>query len=116
MSEDDLERRVTDLEPVEELRSRADETGSDASAARVLAAGADHDVSGVRAELRTRTRALSALRQTQLEQGQRLDRLEDEVDRGFAQVGASVARVEQDLATVRAGVQQTVDLLTDHED
>ncbi len=50
----------------------------DASAARELAAGAERDVPEVRA-VSAHTRALNALRETQVEQGQALDR-------GFAEM------------------------------
>jgi hypothetical protein len=52
-------------------------------------------VSEVRAELRTHTRALHALRQTQLEQGVRLPRVETEVREGFATTGAGMARISE---------------------
>ncbi len=65
---DDLESRVTSLEhEVVRLREQVAITSSDAAAARVLAAGADRDVSEVRAELRAHTQGLNALRETQLE-------------------------------------------------
>jgi hypothetical protein len=65
---DDLELRVTSLErEVIRLREQVTLTSSDAAAARVLAAGADRDVSEVRAELRAHTQGLNALRETQLE-------------------------------------------------
>jgi hypothetical protein len=65
--------------------------------ARVLAMGADHDVSVVEDALRAHVGTLNALRTTQLEQGQmikkiqvehgqRLDRLEHKVDDGFSMV------------------------------
>jgi hypothetical protein len=65
---DDLESRVTSLEhEVVRLREQVAITSSDAAAARVLASGADRDVSEVRAELRAHTQGLNALRETQLE-------------------------------------------------
>ena len=70
---------------------------TDASAARDLAAGADRDVSEVRAELRAHTRALNALRETQVEQGQAMDR-------GFAEM-----RARLDQAT--GGLDQILGLL-----
>jgi len=54
------------------MREQAAITSSDAAAARVLAGGADRDVSEVRAELRAHTQALNALRETQLEQAQKM--------------------------------------------
>lgn len=102
---DDLESRVTAVErAVAELRERQVLTASDAAAARTLASGADRDVSEVRAELRAHTSALNALRETQLEQGRRLDSLEQVVSDGFADVG-------QGFATVHAGMAQIVQLL-----
>ena len=72
-SDKDLENRVGILEQeVAQLREQAALSSSDATAARVLAAGADRDVSEVRSELRAHTRALNALRETQLEQGRML--------------------------------------------
>jgi hypothetical protein len=67
-SDNDIENRVGILErEVARLREQAALTSSDAAAVRVLAAGADHDVSEVRSELRAHTRALNALRETHLE-------------------------------------------------
>jgi chromosome segregation ATPase len=97
----DLETRVGILErEVARLREQAALTGSDAAAARVLAAGADHDVSEVRSELRAHTRALNALRETQLEQGESIARLEQNV----TGVRQDVAGVKQDVAGLRQNV------------
>ncbi len=61
--DDDLEARLTSLErEVARLREQVALTSTDAAAARVLAAGADRDVSEVRAELRAHTQSLNALR------------------------------------------------------
>jgi len=70
---DDLDRRLHIVEAeVARMREQAAITSSDAAAARVLAGGADRDVSEVRAELRAHTQALNALRETQLEQAQKM--------------------------------------------
>lgn len=91
---DDLENRVAVLErAVARLREQAALTSSDAAAARVLAAGADHDVAEVRAELRAHTQALNALRETQLEQGQRMTD-------GFTTVSSGMARITELLQTI----------------
>jgi nitrogen-specific signal transduction histidine kinase len=86
-SDEDLARRVAALE---EAVRRLDEQGAvsaaDSAAARVLASGADRDVSEVRAELRAHTQALNALRETQREQG---DALRD----GFAKVNTTLQRI-----------------------
>ncbi len=89
--DDDLEPRVAALEDdVAELRERMDQSSADAAAARVLAAGADEDVSEVRSELRSHNRTLNALRQTQLDQGRRMDAGFARVDRQLAEVGATM--------------------------
>jgi len=86
------------------LREQVAIAGADAAVARTLAAGADHDVSEVRAELRGHTRALNALRETQLEQGRaiaelrtdltrRIDGLEREMREGFAVLGTGMAQI-----------------------
>ncbi|MGQ0624464.1 MAG: hypothetical protein ACT4PP_07415 [Sporichthyaceae bacterium] len=83
----DLERRVSTLESeVARLREQVAPTVVDAQAARVLAAGADRDVSEVRAELRAHLGAINALHQTQVEQGRRMDYGFAEMDRGLAEI------------------------------
>jgi chromosome segregation ATPase len=100
-SDNDLETRVGILErEVARLREQTALTSSDAAAARVLAAGADHDVSEVRSELRAHTKALNALRETQLEQGaaitsldQRLTSLDQKMSAGFATLNTGMAQI-----------------------
>lgn len=72
----------------EVTRDRATTTAAqiDAEAARVLSAGADHDVTEVRAELRAHTRVLGALRETQLEH-------QAETRQGFAKVNTGIATI-----------------------
>jgi septation ring formation regulator EzrA len=116
---EDIESRLSAVErEVVQLREQTALAAVDASAARTLSAGADQDVSEVRAELRAHTSALNALRQTQLEQGQRLDRLETRVEAGFAATDASFARADAafartdaSFATVHAGMAHIVSLL-----
>ncbi|MGH3718220.1 MAG: hypothetical protein ACRDRI_05130 [Pseudonocardiaceae bacterium] len=100
-SPNDLEARVGILErEVARLREESALASSDAGAARVLAAGADHDVSEVRSELRAHTRALNALRETQLEQGRLLTEqgeaivsLEQKMNAGFATLNTGMAKI-----------------------
>lgn len=93
-SDNDLETRVGILErEVARLREQAVITSSAAAAARVLAAGADHDVSEVRSELRAHTRALNALRETQLEQGEAITSLGG----ALAQQGKAISGIHQEL-------------------
>lgn len=88
---DDLEARVRSLEQaVGQLRDEVTLTRTDAAAARELAAGADRDVSEVRAELRAHTQALNALRENQLEQGGAIADLRAEMRQGFTTVNAGM--------------------------
>ncbi|MGH4011087.1 MAG: hypothetical protein ACRDTH_23500 [Pseudonocardiaceae bacterium] len=118
-SRDDIEARVSILErEVVRLREQVALTSSDANAARVLAAGADHDVSEVRAELRAHTQALNALRETQLEQGRAIIGLEHEVaglDQKLAGLGQKLAGLDQKVtggfAMLGTGMAQITALL-----
>jgi hypothetical protein len=85
----DIETRLTIVErDVAELREQLAVASSDAAAARTLAAGADHDVSEVRAELRAHTQAINALRETQLEQGREMRESFSTLATGMAQITA----------------------------
>ncbi len=123
---DDVERRVARLErDVARLREELTVTSSDAGAARALAAGADRDVSEVRAELRAHTSALNALRQTQLKHGEALDRLPESfqhLEGSFQHLEGSfqhlresfhqqAAETSRGFAMVRSGMAQIVALL-----
>ncbi|MGH3865853.1 MAG: hypothetical protein ACRDQ4_06865 [Pseudonocardiaceae bacterium] len=91
---DDIEARLATVEQdVAQLREQLALTSSDASAARLLAVGADHDVSEVRAELRAHTQALNALRDTQLEQGRKIDEQGREMREGFATLATGMAQI-----------------------
>jgi chaperonin cofactor prefoldin len=108
--DDDVEVRLTVLErEVARLREQAALTSSeataarvDAAAARVLAAGADRDVSEVRAELRAHLQALNALRETQLDQAR-------EMREGFAEMRAEM---REGFAKQATGMAQITALLT----
>lgn len=105
-SDDALENRVTVLErEFARFREQAALTMSDAAAARMLAAGADHDVSEVRAELRAHTQALNALRETQLElQETQLELRETQLEQG--------QRMSQGFSMLNTGMAQITALLT----
>jgi len=116
--DDDVEARFTRLEhEVAELREQVALTRSDAAAARVLAAGADRDVSEVRAELRAHTQGLNALRETQLEQGQEINGLRQEMREGFTLQSRRIDELEREMrggfATMATGMAQITALLTD---
>ena len=71
---DELEPRVSALErEVRVIRQ-------DAAAARVLAGGADRDVSAMNAKLDMHKALLGALRETQIGQGQRIDSMDEKID------------------------------------
>ena len=117
----DLERRVRRLEEQgPELRGEVAAARTDAAAARVLAAGADRDVSEVRAELRAHTSARNALRESQRElcEGQReLTEGQRELSAGQRAQGRQIDSLEREMrtgfATVNAGVSQILTLLSD---
>ena len=89
-ADDDIEIRLATVEQdVAELREQLALASSDAAAARTLAAGADHDVSEVRAH----TQALNALRETQLEHGRRLDEHGREMREGFSTLVTGMAQI-----------------------
>jgi hypothetical protein len=86
---EDLEARVTALE--EQVR----QSREDATAARVLAGAADRDVSEFKQLLNGHTKVLNAVRETQVEQGQRLDSLEVKLDSGFTKVNIAIEQIAQ---------------------
>lgn len=97
-SMDELEARV------EALESQVRGIREDAAAARVLAGGADRDVSAFSARLDVHKALLDALRETQIEHGQRIgemdgrltgriDGLEQEMRSGFGMVAVGQAEI-----------------------
>ncbi|MGH3771391.1 MAG: hypothetical protein ACRDRW_08355 [Pseudonocardiaceae bacterium] len=116
-SADDIETRLAIVErDVAQLREQAALASSDAAAARVLAAGADHDVSEVRAELRAHTSALNALRETQLEQCREMREGFDEQGRRIDEQGQRIdeqgREMREGFATLATGMAQITVLLT----
>ncbi|GGM55936.1 hypothetical protein GCM10012275_28830 [Longimycelium tulufanense] len=102
MSElDDLARRITALE------ARMKEVARDAGAARVLASGADGDVSELRAVLRSHTSVLNTIRsdqlQLRLELTNRIDQLEARLD---AKVDHLEARLDTKVGQLDTKVDQ----------
>jgi chromosome segregation ATPase len=86
---EDLEARVTALE------EQGRQSRQDAAAARILAGAADRDVSDFKQTLNSHTQVLNALRETQVEHGQRLDQLEAKVDSGFTKMNIGMERMTQ---------------------
>ncbi|MGH3815175.1 MAG: hypothetical protein ACRDUV_22475 [Pseudonocardiaceae bacterium] len=94
MPDNDLETRVASLEH-EVVRLR-----EDAAPARALAALADRDVAEFRTQLRGHHQVLSALRETQLEQGQKIDEQGREMREGFATLATGMAQITALLTTI----------------
>jgi hypothetical protein len=120
----DLEARVTALETqFRELDQRVRHSEQDAAAARVLAGGADRDVSEIRTEVREfraiNTRMLNALRQDMVDGFARVDERFARVDEQFARVDEQFVGVHGGLTEMRgkfdamaAGLQQITSMLT----
>ncbi|MFI7540816.1 hypothetical protein [Actinoplanes sp. NPDC049599] len=88
---DDHERRHAAIEAeISLLRAEA-------VATRALAAGADHDVAEVRSELRSHTRMLNALRETQVAHY-------NEHKADAAELKADVAQIKTDVTGLKADV------------
>ena len=95
---DQLRAEVAELRNVvDQLRALADEVPKmrdEAAATRTLAALADRDVAEVRAMLRAQIFTLSALRETQVEQGATLRQIAETVGVLVAQVDGFTAQVD----------------------
>ncbi len=104
----DLAARVRVVErELERLREQVAQvalSAADAGAARVLAAGADRDVSEVRAELRAHTQVLNALREDQLSLRAEMGEFRQDMD-GFRE------ETRQGFATLNTGMTRIVELL-----
>jgi hypothetical protein len=105
----DLEARDAALEArVSELDERVRRSEQDAAAARVLAGGADRDVTEVTAEIRgfreQNTRLLSAMRED-------LTDLRSRVDDGLAEMRSGFSEMRGRLDGAAVGQQQIVGLL-----
>lgn len=85
--DNDLETRVAGLEH-EMVRLR-----EDAASARALTALADRDVAEFRTQLRGHHQVLSALRETQLEQGHKIEELRREMREGFSTLATGMAQI-----------------------
>jgi chromosome segregation ATPase len=119
--DDAFEARLVVLErEVARLRDQAilissDATGArvDAAAARVLAAGADRDVSEVRAELRAHIQALNALRETQLEQTREMREGFTEIRKDLTEMRGDLTETRKDLTEMRGDLTETRKDLTE---
>jgi hypothetical protein len=108
---------VTELEgEVRDLSQRVRVTEQDAAAARVLAGGADRDVTEVRTEMRAFRQATTASFNAMRED---LTSLREHVDNGFAEIHGRLDVADRGFAEIRgrldgqaAGQQRIVDMLT----
>ena len=103
---DDLELRLTSLE--HEVTRLREET----AAARALAALADRDVAEFRTELRGHHHVLEALRETQLEQGQKIDEHGRKLDEQGRKINEQGREMREGFATLATGMAQITALLT----
>jgi hypothetical protein len=97
------------------LAHRVRTSEQDAAAARVLAGGADRDVSEIRGEIREfreqNTRVLNAMREDLTDLRTHVDAGFAQVDRRFAEVGRGFTEMRGVLDATAAGQQQIVGLL-----
>lgn len=107
----DLEARVAALESqvaeIAKLAERVRRSEQDAAAARVLAGGADRDVTEIREEIRAFRQAtvssLNALRAGQADTDRRLADLDRRMTDGFATTAAGQRQIVELLTTLIAG-------------
>jgi chromosome segregation ATPase len=124
---DDIEARVTALETqvarvtaletqVRELTEQVRHSAQDAAAARVLAGGADRDVTEIRAEIRdfrkATTASFNAMREDFTDLRADFTDLRTEVNARFAEVDRGFAEMHGKFDAAAAGQQQIVSLLT----
>jgi chromosome segregation ATPase len=100
VSDYDLESRFTKLEhEVTRLRE-------DVASARALAALADRDVAELRTEMRGYRQVLNALRETQLEQGQQIDELRQEMHREIDGLHREIDGLGQEIGGLRKEMRE----------
>ena len=124
MAAEEWEARVVALEgQVSELAGRVRHAEQDAAAARVLAGGADRDVTEIRGEIRDFRHAtvssmnamradLTDLRTDMNDLRTEMNERFAEVDRGFAEVDRGFTEMRGRLDGAAAGQAQIVELLT----
>ncbi|WP_072480998.1 hypothetical protein [Amycolatopsis australiensis] len=100
---EDLEARVSALE------AQARQARQDATAARILAGAADRDVSEFKQGQNALIRSIGALRETQLEDHERLTDLEVKVDNLDAKVDSGFTKVNIGVEQISRLLQQVID-------
>lgn len=110
------EDRIAKLEDeLPEAIAVAHDARDHASMANILADGAYTLAKDVRATQRAHTRSLNALRETQVEHGQRLDRLEGKVDRLEEKMDGLNLKFDEGFAMVSLGMSQIQALIRNVE-
>ena len=90
-------------ERVSALESEVAVIRQEAAAARALAAGADRDVADYRAEMRSQTRLLNALRETQVEQAADISGMKTDIN----EMRADINEMKTDINEMRADISGT---------
>lgn len=109
---EELEERVAALETqVHDLVERVQRSEHDAAPARVLAGGADRDVSEIRAEIRDfrdqNNRVLNAMRDDLTDLTERVDHLTERLDGLAERLGGLTERTEGGFAQIRGSLDAT---------
>jgi hypothetical protein len=105
----DLEARVAALETeVRKLADRVRHSEQDAAAARVLAGGADRDVTDLGVKVDANRKAINALGE---QTASRFDRLEEKIDNRFTKIDNGFAEMRGKFDATAAGQQQIANLL-----
>jgi cell division protein FtsB len=120
-AEGDLEGRVRELErEVARLKDGVEISRADAAAARVLAGGADRDVSDVKTLLRAHTQTLNALREAQIGQGHKLTDLDAKLDARTTSLQAQIdglrSEMRRGFGTLHTGMAQLLAALPNQQD
>ncbi|NIH86302.1 hypothetical protein [Amycolatopsis granulosa] len=118
MTEEQNETRRLAIKALQIAREARD----DAAAARVLATAASRDVGDLKAQLQAHTKVLNALRETQLEQGarlgrveNRLGRVEDRLDRVEDHLERMETEMRNGFAMMAGGMSHIAELLEGRE-
>jgi hypothetical protein len=96
----------------EEIQQRVTNLEGEMAIVRLMATSADQEASAVRAALRAHNQSLHALRQTQLEQGTRIDLLDSRVGRLECTAEEGFAEMREGFAKLNLGQAQITALLT----
>lgn len=104
---------MASLEELEErlavLERRFGDLRQEAAAARVLAGGADRDVSDVSDAVKAQTRVLGALRETQVEHGQKLDDLDKKITGLDERMTAGFGKLTHGMTAIEGMLRELIE-------